>query len=178
MTKTALIVIDAQELITNDNLYAFERFTANVRTLIDEARKNGVEVIYIRHDDGVGQPLSKGNIGFEVYSGFAIEAGELIFDKYVNSPFRDSGLLEYLQNKGTKRLIVTGLQTDYCIDTTVKCGFEHGFEMIVPEYCNSTFDNEFMTGAQTYRYYNEFMWKNRYAKCVKMAEALDMIRSE
>lgn len=175
MTKTALLVIDVQELITNDKLYAFDRFTENVCTLIAEARKSGLEVIYIRHDDGEGASLHKGNAGFDVYSGFVPEAGERIFDKYVNSPFRDSGLLEYLQKKGMKRLIVTGLQTDYCIDATVKCGFEHGFEMIVPEYCNSTFDNEFMTGAQAYRYYNEFMWKNRYAKCVKMAEALDMI---
>jgi nicotinamidase-related amidase/GNAT superfamily N-acetyltransferase len=177
MMKTALLVIDAQELITNDRLYAFEKFTANVRTLIAEARKNGVEVIYVRHDDGEGQPLSKGNEGFDIYSGFAPEAGERIFDKYVNSPFRDSGLLGYLRKKGVKRLIVTGLQTDYCMDATVKCGFEHGFEMIVPEYCNSTFDNDFMTAEQTYRYYNEFMWKNRYAKCVDMAEALELIHS-
>ena len=174
---TALLVIDAQELITNDRLYAFDRFTENVRTLIAEARKFGVEVIYVRHDDGEGKPLSMGNKGFDVYSGFAPEAGERIFDKYVNSPFRDSGLLEYLQKKGVKRLIVTGLQTDYCIDATVKCGFENGFEMIVPEFCNSTFDNDFMTAEQTYRYYNEFMWKNRYAKCIEMAEALDMIRN-
>ena len=176
MTKTALLVIDAQNGITNGKLYAFERFTANVSTLLAEARKNGVEVIYVRHDDGEGAPLHKGNEGFEVYSGFAPEAGESTFDKYVNSPFRrDSGLLGYLQKKGVQRLIVTGLQTDYCIDATVKCGFEHDFEMIVPEYCNSTFDNEFMTAEQNYRYYNEFMWKNRYAKCVTMTEALELI---
>ena len=177
MMKTALLVIDAQELITTEKLYAFDSFIANVRTIIAEARKNGVEVIYVRHDDGEGQPLSKGNAGFDVYSGFAPETGERIFDKYVNSPFRDSGLLDYLQKKAVKRLIVTGLQTDYCIDATVKCGFEHGFEMIVPEYCNSTFDNDYMTSEQTYRYYNEFMWKNRYARCVDMAEALDMIHN-
>jgi nicotinamidase-related amidase len=177
MTKTALLVIDAQELITSEKLYAYYKFIENVRIIIAEARKNGVEVVYVRHDGGEGNPLSKGNDGFEVYSDFAPETGERIFDKYVNSPFRDSGLLEYLRKKAVKRLIVTGLQTDYCIDATVKCGFEHGFEMIVPEYCNSTFDNEFMTAEQIYRYYNEFMWKNRYARCVDMAEALDMIKN-
>ena len=59
----------------------------------------------------------------------------------------------------------------------VKCGFERGFEIIVPEYCNSTTDNEYMTGEQTYRYYNEFIWKNRYATCVSMAEAIDIIQN-
>ena len=178
MTKTALLVIDAQELITNERLYAFDNYIENVRQLIAESRKNGIEVIYVRHDDGEGQPLSKGNEGFDVCREFAPEAGERIFDKSVNSPFCDSGLLGYLRKKAVKRLIVTGLQTDYCIDATVKCGFERGFEMIVPEYCNSTFDNVFMTAAQTYRYYNDFIWQNRYARCVKMAEVLDMIRSK
>ena len=177
MMKTALLVIDAQELITDERLYAYDKYMENVRKHISEARKNGTEVIYVRHDDGEGQPLSKENEGFDVCSEFAPEAGERIFDKSVNSPFRDSGLLEYLRGKAVKRLIVTGLQTEYCIDATVKCGFEHGFEMIVPEYCNSTFDNDHMTAEQTYRYYNEFMWKNRYAECVSIDEAIEMIQN-
>ena len=73
------------------------------------------------------------------------EEGEMIFDKTVNSPFRDTGLLEYLQSKGETELIATGLQTDYCMDATVKCGFEHGFKVYVPACTNSTFDNAFMT---------------------------------
>lgn len=178
MTKTALLVIDAQELITNEKLFAFDKYMENVRSLIAEARKNGVEVIYVRHDDGAGKPLFKGCNGFDVCSDFAPETGERIFDKTVNSPFRDSGLLEYLRENDVKRLIVTGLQIDYCIDATVKCGFEHGFEMIVPEYCNTTFSNERMTGEKTYHYYNDFMWNNRYAKCVSLSEAIDMIRSK
>ena len=160
----------------NDSLFAFEKFKESVSKLISEAHKHGIEVIYIRHDDGAGKPLSKGNAGYEIYQGFAPEKGEKVFDKAVNSPFRESGLLEYLKEKGVKKLIVTGLQTDYCIDATVKCGFEHGFEMIVPEYCNTTFDNRFMTAEQTYRYYNEFMWKNRYAQCVELEKALELIR--
>ena len=35
-------------------------------------------------------------------------------------------------------MIVVGLQTEYCIDAAVKCGFEHGFEIIVPKESNST----------------------------------------
>ena len=35
-------------------------------------------------------------------------------------------------DKGETELIVAGLQTDYCMDATVKCGFEHGFKVYVP----------------------------------------------
>ncbi len=73
---------------------------------------------------------------------------EKIYDKTVNSPFRDTGLLEYLTGKQIKQIIVAGLQTDYCIDATVKCGFEHGFRMVVPEETNSTFDNQSMSAKK------------------------------
>ena len=171
-----LLIVDAQKAITNEALYRFEEFVSNVKLLIDTARKCGIEVIYIRHDDGVGEPLSEGNDGFEIYDGFKPADGEIIFDKTVNSPFRDTGLLEYLRDKGENSIIIAGLQTDYCIDAAVKCGFEHGFRIIVPEYSNSTFDNGFMTAGQCYKYYNEFMWNGRYARCISIAETLGIMK--
>ena len=176
MSRTVLLVVDIQNAVYKNGLYCFEKFTDNVQTLLREARKNRVEVIYVRHDDGEGAELSRGNYGFDICEEFAPLSDEKIFDKTVNSPFRDSGLLEYLLSRKVGRLIVSGLQTEYCIDATVKCGFEHGFEVIVPELCNSTFDNDFMTGEQSYKYYNEFIWKNRYASCVSMDEAVRMIQ--
>ena len=150
-----LLVVDAQKLITTDKLYMADRFIANVKQLIGEARANGVEVIYVRHDDGEGCELTKGKAGYEIYSGFAPAKGEKIFDKRVNSPFRDTGLLEYLHSKGENDIIITGLQTDYCIDASVKCGFEHGFRVIVPNFANSTFDNEYMSAENSYIYYQK-----------------------
>lgn len=171
-----LFVVDTQKLITNEELYQFELFENRIKILIAKARECGVEVIYIRHDDGVGEELTTGTDEFEIYDGFKPLDGERIFDKFVNSPFKESGLLDYLKEKGEDTILTVGLQTDYCIDATVKCGFEHGFRMIVPEYTNSTFDNAFLTAEQTYRYYNDFMWKGRYAECVSFEEALALLR--
>ncbi len=162
----------------NDRLYNYELFAENIRKLADTARESGVEVVYIRHDDGAGQLLSKGNDGFDIWNSIAPLKNERIFDKNVNSPFKESGLLEYLTEKGEKTLMVTGLQTEYCIDATVKCGFEHGFEMIVPENANTTMDNAYLSGETTYKYYNEFIWKDRYAKCVSIETAIEMLRGE
>ena len=83
------------------------------------------------------------------------------------------GLLEYLRKKGEQEIITAGLQIDYCMDATIKCGFEHGFKMIVPGYANTTLDNDFLTGEASYKYYNEFMWKGRYAECISIKECLD-----
>lgn len=171
-----LLIIDAQKGIVNNKLYSYDKFIENVKLLIKTARENHIEVIYIRHDDGEGEPLSYGNRGFEIYEGFRPMENERIYDKTVNSCFKETGLLEYLESKSIKSVIVAGLQTDYCIDAAVKCGFEHGFKVIVPEYANSTFDNQYMTGEESYRYYNEFMWKGRYAECVSVSQAVEMMR--
>lgn len=117
--------------------------------------------------------MTKGTLGFEIYEGFSPQPGEKIFDKTVNSAFKGTDLLEYLTEKNVHAVVVDGLQTDYCIDVTMKCGFEHGFKMIVPEDANSTFDNAFMTGEQSYKYYNEFMWKGRYAECISMEGTIE-----
>lgn len=171
-----LLVVDTQKLITNAGLYQFELFESRVKELINHARNNSVEVIYIRHDDGAGNELTKGAEGFEIYDGFKPMDGELIFEKNVNSPFKGTGLLEYLRKKEEDVIMVVGLQTDYCIDATIKCGFEHGFNMIVPANTNSTVDNEFMSAEMTYKYYNEFIWKRRYAQCISFEKALEMIK--
>ena len=170
-----LLVVDAQKAITNSRLYHFELFEANIIQLIDSARKSGVEVIFVRHDDGVGNPLTKGNDGFEIYEKFQPMENERIFDKTVNSAFKNTGLTEYLKEKGENTVIIVGLQTEYCIDATIKAGFERGFGIIVPANCNSTFDNDYMTAELTYNYYNNFIWNKRYAECISFEETLKML---
>ncbi|MFT8350778.1 cysteine hydrolase family protein [Clostridium saccharoperbutylacetonicum] len=171
-----LLVVDTQKLITNEKLYEFDAFVSNVKEIINEARINNIEVIYVRHDDRAGNELTKGNDGFEIYEGFKPKAQEKIFDKNVNSAFKESGLLEYLKDKGENDVIIVGLQTDYCIDATIKCGFEHGFNIIVPAYTNTTVDNKFMSGEKSYKYHNEFMWNGRYAECVSLDETIKRMK--
>ena len=172
-----LLVIDTQKGITDDRLYGFKELEENIRTLIKASRENGVEVIYVRHDDGPGSGFSKGDDDFEIYEGFAPIDGEKIFDKKVNSAFHEStGLAVYLESKRISTVIAVGLQTDYCVDATVKSGFEKGYKMIVPEYCNSTRSNSYMDAKTTYEFYNKNMWPGRYAECLTVDETLKLIR--
>ena len=170
-----LLVVDTQKAITNSKLYQFDLLEVRIKEMINTARNNDIEVIFVRHDDGAGFELTKGNDGFEIYKGFIPTDNEIIFDKYANSSFKGTGLLEYLKEKKENTIIIVGLQTDYCIDATIKAGFEHGFKMIVPANTNSTFDNQYMTAEQTYRYYNEFMWNKRYAECIPFEETLGLM---
>ena len=73
--------------------------------------------------------------------------------------------------------ILIGLQTNYCIDATVKSAFERGYTVIIPEGTNTTFDNDYMTGETTVRYYNEDIWEE-LVESVSLEEALEMLERE
>ena len=60
-----LLIVDTQNSIMTNDLYEFEIFVYRIKTLIKEARNNSIEVIYVRHDDGAGQKLTKGALGYE-----------------------------------------------------------------------------------------------------------------
>lgn len=174
-----LLVVDTQKGCFNENLYLFETIKKNIIQLITLARENNVEVVYVQHDDGPGTDLDKSADNYEIYEEFAPRDGEKRFEKNVNSAFHPmTGLTEYLQSKGEKDIIAIGVSTDYCMDATVKSGFERGFNIIIPEYTNSTYDNPYFDKEAAYHYFNDFMWNKRYAKVISFEQATELLQSK
>ena len=164
-----LLVIDTQKGITDSRLYGFETLRANIKALIARAREEGVEVIYVRHDDGPGTELAAGAPGWEIAREVSPMKGEKIFDKRFNSAFLETGLEEYLREADIKTLVVAGLQTEYCIDATVKSAFERGFKVLLPKGGITTFDNGSFSAAQINRFYYESIWRGRYGEILEGA---------
>ena len=173
-----LLVVNTQKALVNEKIFSYQTFIQNIKKLIYEARKHDVEVIYVIHDDGEDSDLTKGQIGFEIFDEFKPLSDEKVFIKNFNSAFKNTGLLEYLNNKNEKDIIIVGLQTDKCINATVISGFEYGFHIFIPALSNSTVDNDYMSSKKTYEYYNHFMWKDRYAKCISIEETVKGIENK
>ncbi|MCR5552598.1 MAG: cysteine hydrolase [Oscillospiraceae bacterium] len=169
-----LLVIDVQKALVDEDLYAYETFVDSVVRLVDAARKNGVEVVFVQHDAGAGSGLSIGDEGFEIIDEIKPEVGEKVFVKTVNSCFGNKDFKAYMEQQTDRRLMIVGLQTNYCIDATVKSAFERGFEVIIPEGTNSTFDNNYMNAETTVRYYNEDVWEE-IVDSVTLEEAIDLM---
>ena len=173
-----LLVVDMQKALTEDGeLYDAEAFMDRNIRLIEAARKNNVEVIFVQHDAGEGSGFSVGDEDFEIDPRVAPKDGEKVFVKTINSCFGNRDFKAYMEQQEDKRLMVIGLQTNYCIDATVKSAFERGFDVIVPEGTNSTFDNNYMTGETTVAYYNEDVWDG-VADLPTFEEAMEMIEGK
>ena len=173
-----LIVIDMQKALMDDELYNRDGLLKNVAALIAAARTNGVEVIYVQHDAGPGTGFSVGDEAFEIADEVTPQAGEKVFVKTINSCFGNKEFTAYLEAVKDETLMIVGLQTNFCIDATVKSAFERGYDVIVPEGAHSTFDNPYMTGETTCAYYFNEVWPGLFADCVSLDEALALIQKK
>ncbi|CYX77427.1 cysteine hydrolase family protein [Streptococcus suis] len=126
--KSALLVIDIQHLPVEGKPYGIENRLRLWQDSLAQARKAGLEVIHVRHHD---EELVKGTADWEIHSTVAPLASEKIFDKTFNSAFKETGLHTYLQENGMEQLIIMGMATNFCIDTTIKVAFELGYKVAV-----------------------------------------------
>ena len=121
-----LLVIDMQKALIDDELYAFDTFMERTARLIDAARKNNVEVIYVQHDAGAGSGFSVGDEAFEIAEEVAPREGEKVFIKTINSCFGNS--FEVIIPEGTNSTFANDYMTG---ETTVKYYNEDVWEEIV-----------------------------------------------
>ena len=170
-----LIVMDMQKGILNDELYNCSGVLENVKKLIETARKNGTEVIYVQHDDGEGSGFTSGDTDFEIADEIAPKDGEKSFVKTSCSAFTNKDFERYLKDSGDEILMIVGLMTNFCVDATVKSADERDYGIIVPKGANSTVDNDYMDGKTTCEYYLNEVWQGAFADCVSMDDAIDII---
>lgn len=167
----ALIVIDIQEGLVKENPFDTKNFIINTKAIIQHFRDQNIEVIFIRHseDDGL---LATGSDNWQIYHELKPQENEKIFNKYYNSIFKNSGLKEYLDSKSITNLTFVGMQVEFCIDTSVKVGFEYGYKITIVEDAISTFDNIHLSTDQILSFYKEKIWRNRFAQLRTTKEIL------
>ena len=98
--------------------------------------------------------------------------GELVLDKSYNSAFLETELEDWCGEQGITQLIVAGMMTELCVDATIQSAFERGYQVLVPQGCCATYDNEYMTAEQAEAYYEQKIWQGRYAQVFSLDDLL------
>ncbi|GAB4167395.1 MAG: cysteine hydrolase family protein [Rhodocyclaceae bacterium] len=130
MTK-ALLLIDVQ----NDyfpggamELEGADEAVAAASRLLAGFRSRGAPVIHVRHlslRPGAGF-LLPGTAGAEIHASVRPLGGEPVFEKHFPNAFRDTGLAGHLKANAIGELVVAGMMTHMCVDTTVRAAFDLG----------------------------------------------------
>ena len=124
-----------------------------LQELIRECRSNDIPVIYIQHNGPKDHPLEKGTDGWRIHAAIAPQEGDNIVEKTTPDSFHNTNLSEVLQEKEIEHVILSGMQTEYCVDTTTRACSE-GYKVTLVSDAHSTFNTEVLRAEDIVKHHN------------------------
>ena len=154
---SALLVIDVQEGMEPLTAFDGEGVVKRIATLLARARTSSAKVVYVQHDGSAepGHPLAKGMPGHAIYRAIAPRENETIVAKQHCSAFQETRLDSLLRGARVDHLVVCGMQTEYCVDTTVRAAFERGYKVTLVSDAHSTGDTRTLKAADIVAHHNQ-----------------------
>jgi nicotinamidase-related amidase len=149
--SAALILIDVQEAF--DDPYwgptSNPECEDNIAALVDAWHERGGTIVVVRHDSvSPESPLHPHQAGNRLKPVAANATAELLVVKTVNSAFLgEPNLDEWLKGQGISQVVLCGIQTNMCVETSARMGGNLGYEVIVPLDATRTFDLAGTVGA-------------------------------
>lgn len=88
-----------------------------------------------------GRILVHGEPGWQIIPELAPQPDELVINKPGKSSFHRTELAAELERRGISRLVVAGVTSDCCVQSTVRDGYEHGIECVLLEDCTAAVES-------------------------------------
>lgn len=172
MGKTAFLIIDIQNALysypiiypSHGNL-----ILDRIKSLLEKARATGTTVVYVQHT-GTDE-YEKGTETWEICPEIQPMPGEPIVEKTSWDSFYKTNLHEILQDLGITKLVIAGMQTEFCLDTTCRRAFSMEYETVLVEDAHTTFDTADLTGEEIVQHHNNILG-NRFVQLKTTAEVL------
>jgi nicotinamidase-related amidase len=134
--NTALLVIDMQNNAV-ERAHDRDAVVANVADLVEQARREGVPVVWVQHSD---DQLARGSEGWQIVSELTPDDAEPLVEKNYGDSFENTTLGAVLSGRGVGRLVVVGAQTDWCVRSTLHGALARGYDATLVSDAHTTED--------------------------------------
>jgi nicotinamidase-related amidase len=177
VSDTALLVVDAQESFRHRPYWSQDDlpfFLCRLQALIEGARQLEIPIVQIFHveDDGAFS-LASGYV--TTMAGLSINS-DAVFHKRQHSALAGSGLEAWLAQQKIRRVVVAGIRTEQCCETTARHASDSGYKVDFVSDATLTFA---MTGRngrewspQEIKERTELVLDGRFARVASVEEAL------
>ena len=142
--REALLIIDVQNDYfpggTNELVRPYEA-EKKIQDLIADSRRTGRPVIYIQHFNPPDDTFFlEGTKGAEISDRIRPEAGDTVIVKRYPNSFLETELDATLKSLQVDTLIVCGMMTHMCVDTTVRAAMDYGYQVKLAADACATMD--------------------------------------
>jgi nicotinamidase-related amidase len=153
--KSALLIIDVQNAICSGQwaAYDIDRIVDRVNRVAARVRAVGAPVVLVQHEEAEG-PLQFGSEGWQLYERLETRPEDIRLRKTATDSFHKTNLHSLLQAQGVGQVYVCGLQSEFCVDSTVRGALAHGYPVVLVSDAHSTLDNGVLTAAQISAHHN------------------------
>lgn len=141
--QNALIVIDMQESFRARPLWSTLHnpdLFANVRRLVEAARRGGDEVVWVLHaEEGSGGEFDPANGHVRLFDELESDKDEPIIVKSSHNAFSTTNLQQHLTMRGVGSVTVCGIRTEQCVETTTRVASDFGYAVTFVTDATGTF---------------------------------------
>lgn len=180
-SQTALLVIDVQESFRHAPYFEESGLAAYLekqQALIDGAKAAGIPVVQIFHVDG-DRAFAKESGYIRALEGVRISP-DVTFHKNRHSAFAGTGLEIWLTQKGINRLIVSGIRTEQCCETTTRHASDLGYSVDYVTEATLTFPMTHASGTvfspDDIRKRTELVLAGRFARIASVDDVLATVK--
>lgn len=142
--------------MTEPKFYAMDTVINKLEKLIGKARFNGIHIFYAQHHNPNGFP-EYGSAEWELIPQIAPKNEDSIIHKTTPDIFLDTNLDQQLKEKEVKRVVIGGIQTADCVDTSCRRAFSLGYEVVLIKDGHTTFDTQILKAEQSIAHHNHII---------------------
>lgn len=156
ISDNALLIIDMQQGLFRGPVFpcSADAVLANIRLLIANARHAQVPIFFARHVGPDDSPFSAQGPLTQLIPELDVKEQDVVFTKRYPSCFRDTELLRELNQRGIKQLVIAGMKTEFCVDTTSRAAPELGFRTVLISDAHTTMDNAHLSATDIIAHHN------------------------
>jgi nicotinamidase-related amidase len=153
---TALLIIDVQQALCSGEYECFEiaRVINTINDLSTRARNAGIPLVLIQHEE-TDSPFAHDTAGWQLAEGLETLPKDLRVRKTTGDSFYQTNLQKLLPKEDFERLVICGLQTDYCVNATVRQALKLGYDVVLAADAHSTVDNGNLTAEDIIAEHNK-----------------------
>jgi len=151
----ALVVIDVQQGLCEGEgqAWQFEQVIDRINQVSSKARQAGVPVMFVQHEGHSGY-LSHDSREWQLADGLMNEAKDVRIRKTTPDAFLRTDLQQRLDALGVKELVICGMHSEFCVDTTTRRALALGYPVILLEDAHTSAGNNALSAEQVIAHHN------------------------